>query len=153
MSGRMWWLILLAFVVFAVGCYAYGGRLIVRGPSTESNAKTIRFDDSDEKVANAIVSQIARENRMQIISEPSETQDIGPYVGLNLYKRGDVALGAMVRSDRSELVFTITDFLHSEPTDFTVRLKEALEAKVCHAFPNSSTKWEQSSKLWVPMAP
>ena len=143
--------------VLLSGCTVYGSRLTVQPKPSADRAVPPRLSSEDESAAQEIVSQIAAKYELAVVPGPYDDDFTEPYRGLPLFKgRGaqrDVALGAMVHQDGSEIVFTLTDQAHGEATATTLAIEHDLDTAVARRFPQCTLRWDRSSAPRSPLAP
>lgn len=144
-------------MVLLSGCTVYGSHLTLRPQPLEGSTTKAIVTLEDERAAREIVSEIAKKYGMSLVPGPYDHTFTEPYRGLPLFKgRGfhrDVALGAMVHKNGSEIVFTVTDQAHGGPTEFTSAIEHDLEEEVARRFPGFTRTWDRSSVPLNPMAP
>lgn len=112
----------------------------------------------DEKCAREIVTHIAERHELYLWPGPYYTGPNAPYRILVLFHgraflKPDVALGASVDKDASEIMFTIMDQGNGPATEFTSTIERELDEEVARRFPGFTRTWDRASVPRNPLAP
>jgi hypothetical protein len=144
-------------VVVLTGCTVYHSHLTLRPEPPEGGTTETMVTLEDERIAGEIVSALAEKYEMSLVPGPYDDKFTEPYRGLPFFKgRGfhrDVALGAMVHKNGSEIVFTVTDQAHGNETELTSAIERNLDEAVARQFPGFLRTWDRSSVARNPLAP
>lgn len=144
-------------MVLLTGCTVYRSTLTLRPESPKGKTTKAMVALEDERAAREIVSEIADRYEMSLVPGPYDHTFTEPYRGLPLFKghgtHRDVALGAMVHKNGSEIVFTVTDQAHGGQTQFTSGIERYLDEAAARQFPEFSRTWNRTSVPRNPLAP
>jgi hypothetical protein len=136
-----------------LGCSVFVGRVIILPKSTDTNQRR-PFDESAEITALEIGKKIAKDNGLSIVSEPYTRLSGEDYATLSIFQRkGKIWLSILIKDDRSEMAFVITDHGHGEETPMTSMIGRGLIREVRQRLPDAEIRYEKTSERGSLMAP
>jgi hypothetical protein len=136
-----------------LGCSVFVGRVIILPESTNTNERHL-FDESAEISILEIGKEVAEDNGLSIVSEPYTRLSGEDYATLLIFQRkGKIWLSLLIKDDRSEMTFLITDQGHGEETPMTAMIGRGLMHQVRQRLPDAEIRYEKTSQRGSLMAP
>ncbi len=136
-----------------LGCSVFVARLVVL-PERRADPETSRFDDSAKAAAIEIGGAVATDHGLSLVSGSYARLGGEDYATIAVFQhRGKVWLSVLIKDDRSEIAFVITDQANAEETKMTAGIRHDLMREVGVRLPGTEVRYEERTERGSLMGP